>query len=196
MQFGKSFAGSGASKPQALGSARTVPAYPPTPLHRGRRQVTGGEYCLCWLRERQGRPGSALGLWSAHVPWRVTAPQAGAGHVRAADRVYNPLVETGKHKRKYVIRKNERSGEIPKPREHGSTGFSRTHASESSAVKMAPNTITRWFEHRAAKLWRVPMGFEEATPKRKLPIAASSVSDPFSVEVGPIQSPWTPKGRS
>jgi len=39
------------------------------------------------------------------------------------------------------------------------------------------------------------MGFEEATPKRKLPMAASSVSDPFSVEVGPIQSPWTPKGR-
>jgi hypothetical protein len=29
------------------------------------------------------------------------------------------------------------------------------------------------------------MGFEEATPKRKLPMAASSVSDSFSVEVGP-----------
>jgi hypothetical protein len=63
-------------------------------------------------------------------------------------------------------------------------------------VKMAPNTITTWFERGAAKHWRVPMGFEKAIPKRKLPMAASSVSDPFSVEVGPIQSPWTPKGSS
>jgi hypothetical protein len=63
-------------------------------------------------------------------------------------------------------------------------------------LKMAPNTITRWFERGAAKRWRVPMGFEEATPKGKLAMAASSVSDPFSVEVGPIQSPWKPKGSS
>jgi len=37
---------------------------------------------------------------------------------------------------------------------------------------------------------------EYVTRKKKLPMAASPVSDPFSVEVGPIQSPWTPKGRS
>jgi hypothetical protein len=67
---------------------------------------------------------------------------------------------------------------------------------EQHGLKMAPNTITRWFERGAAKRWRVPMGFEEATPKRKFPMASSSVSDPFSVEVGAIQSPWTPKGRS
>jgi len=67
---------------------------------------------------------------------------------------------------------------------------------ELHSLKMAPNTITRWFERAAAKRWRVPMGFEEAAPKRELPMAASSVSDPFSVEVGPIESPWTPKGKS
>jgi len=65
---------------------------------------------------------------------------------------------------------------------------------ERHGLKMAPNTITRWFERGPAERWRVPMGFEEATPKRKLPMVASSASDPFSVEVGPIQSPWTPKG--
>ena len=63
-------------------------------------------------------------------------------------------------------------------------------------LKTAPNTITRHFERGAAKRWRVPMGFEEATPKRKLPMPPSSVGDPFSVEAAPIQSPWTPKGRS
>ncbi|MBV8969667.1 MAG: hypothetical protein JO331_11500 [Verrucomicrobia bacterium] len=48
-------------------------------------------------------PGSAFGLWSAHVPWRVTAPQTGAGHVRTTARLYNALVETSNHKRKYLI---------------------------------------------------------------------------------------------
>jgi len=67
---------------------------------------------------------------------------------------------------------------------------------EQHGLKMAPNTITRWFERGAAKRWRVTMGFEKATPKRELPMAFSSVSDPFSVEVGPLESPWTPKGRS
>jgi hypothetical protein len=130
-------------------SARTVPAYPPPPLHRGRRQVTGGEYCLCWLRERQGRPGSALGLWSAHVPWRVTAPQAGAGHSRAAARVYNPLVEAGKHKRKYVIRKKERSGEIPGQRNAGvfRWGLRKRHRKED------PNHFVLWPENPKAKPW-------------------------------------------
>ena len=66
---------------------------------------------------------------------------------------------------------------------------------EQHGLKMAPNTITRWFERAAAKRWRVPMGFEEAAPKRKLPMVASSVSDPLSVEVGPIQSPWKPKRK-
>ena len=45
---------------------------------------------------------------------------------------------------------------------------------EQHGLKMAPNTITRWFERGAAKRWRVPMGFEEATPKRELPGASGS----------------------
>jgi hypothetical protein len=49
-----------------------------------------------------------------------------------------------------------------------------TQLEEQHGLKMAPNTITRWFERGAAKRWRVPMGFEEATPKRELPGASGS----------------------
>src|SRR6516225_4593545 len=70
----------------SLGSARTVPAYPPPPLHRGEKASNWRGVLPSLASRTSGAPGSALGLWSAHVPWRVTAPQAGAGHARAAAR--------------------------------------------------------------------------------------------------------------
>jgi len=52
------------------------PGLPPPPLHRGRRQVTGGEYWLCWLRERQGLrvPRSDFGQFTCHGEWQRLRP--------------------------------------------------------------------------------------------------------------------------
>jgi hypothetical protein len=73
------------------------PGLPPAPLAQGEKASNCRGVLPLLASRTSGAPGSAFGLWSAHVPWRVTAPQAGAGHARAAARGgYNPLVETGK----------------------------------------------------------------------------------------------------
>ena|SRR6516164_9730432 len=63
-------------------------AYPSDPLTQGEKASNWRGVLPLLASRTSGVPGSAFGLWSAHVPWRVTAPQAGAGHVRAAARLY------------------------------------------------------------------------------------------------------------
>jgi len=65
---------------------------------------------------------------------------------------------------------------------------------ESHGLKVAPTTITRWFQRAAGKRWRVPLGFETARPKPK-PVEPHPLDDPFSVVARPMPSPWTPVGR-
>ncbi|HEV3210826.1 MAG TPA: hypothetical protein VGY91_11225 [Chthoniobacterales bacterium] len=59
-------------------------------------------------------------------------------------------------------------------------------------VKVAPNTITRWFERGSARGWRMPIGFEGEIPGVR-GVVSKAAPDPFSVEVIPIDSPWKPK---